>query len=119
MITLTTAQQIESVLGSAATTAYDKAVLSPINFNPVSGLIAANVRLTSTSDANAQPIIGTLNITLSTGELVLTLGPITTRKILTAGQITSAQAIITSAQNQIETGLVNLGVVVGTQSAGV
>lgn len=119
MITLTTPQQIESVLGSSATTAYDKCVLSPINFNPVSGLIAANVRLTSIADPNAQALVGTLNITLSTGELVLTLGPITTRKILTAGQITSAQNIINTAQNQLESGLVSLGVVVGTQSAGV
>lgn len=119
MITLTTAQQIESVLGSTATTAYDKCVLSPIQFDLVNNVISATVRLSSSSVPNARPLTGALNINLTTGELLLTMGPITTQRILTAGQITSAQGIASSAQNQLESGLTSLGVVVGTQSAGI
>jgi hypothetical protein len=41
------------------------------------------------------------------------------RIILTAGQVNTVQNIINAAQNSLESGLINLAIIAGAQSAGV
>jgi hypothetical protein len=83
--------------------------------------VTGNLRLTSTASPDMQPIVGTLRINLATGELVVDVAQLDfyRRVTLAAAQRTSVQNIIGTAQNSLESGLVSLGVVAGTQSAGV
>ena len=121
MITLTSPVQINSLLGGSAPVGYDKLVLSPVNYNPVTQQVVANMRLSSTTQPSMQTLVGDLSITCSSGELVVQIPtiPFYRRVILTAAQITAVQGYIDTAQGNIETGLVNLGIIAGTRSSGV
>lgn len=120
MITLTTPEQINSVLGGSVPVSYDKLVISPINFNPISQSISANMVLTSTSKPSMPSIQGNLSISLVGGAYTVQVPNIVTQNgTLTAGQITTVQGWVDSSQANIENGLVSLGLVVGTRTAGV
>jgi hypothetical protein len=121
MITLTTPPAINSRLGSADTVAYDRMVLSSFLLDPVSRRVDGNLRITSTAAPDMQAVTGTLRINLVTGELVVEVDQLDFRRriILTAGQVNTVQNIINAAQNSLESGLINLAIIAGAQSAGV
>jgi hypothetical protein len=120
MIALATPPQINSVLGGNVPVGYDKLVLSPFTLDPVAQSISGTLRLTSTSAPQMQPVTGWLSINVPTSELVLEVKQLDfyRRIVLSAAQNNSVLSIIANAQNALESGLVSLGVVNGTQSSG-
>jgi hypothetical protein len=121
MITLTTPQQVNSVLGGNSPVAYDKLVIAPFNMSSLTKTIAANLRLTSTTTP-LEPIMGTLKVVgVAPGELVISVPQlnITRRIALDGGQMAAVVAQIESAQAALENGLVALGAILGTRTAGV
>lgn len=120
MITLTTPAQINSVLGGNAPVGYNHLVLAPFTMDPLTLLVTGTLQLTSTTNPEMQAITGSLRINASSGELVVQVAQLDFyRRIqLSAGQITSVRNIISNAQNALESGLVSLGVIAGTQSTG-
>lgn len=122
MITLTTPPQIQSVLGGSAPVGYDKLVISPFTYqpHPQNPVISATLKLTSTAQPSMPLITGSMNIdvTGATLEVIVERLDFYQKKTLTAGQQTSIRNQIDSAQNALESGLITLGVVAGTQSAG-
>lgn len=121
MITLTTPPSINSVLGGSAPVAYQKLVVGPFTFDPVAFAINGVMRLTSTTVPAMAPITGSLIVNISTGVLEVSVPQLDfyRRVQLTGPQITSVQTIVTNAQNALESGLVTLAVISGTQSTGV
>lgn len=120
MITLTTPAQINSVLGGNAPVAYNKLVLTPFTMTPLDGSITGRLRLTSTTNPEMQEIMGSLQIRTASGELIVEVAQLDFyRRIqLDSAQLNSVSNIIRNAQNSIESGLVTLGVVAGTQAPG-
>lgn len=122
MITLTTPKEINSVLGGNAPVAYNKLVLGPFTMNGVDQTIIGTLRLTSTSTPSMQPITGTVRINIPGGnELIIEVPQLDfyRRIVLTSPQATSVINQIEAAQAQIENGLISLGVIAGTRTAGV
>ena len=121
MITLTTAPQINSVLGGNAPVDYNKLVLGPFTLDPVTSTVSGTIRLTSTSVPAMQAIKGTLTITIAQGLLKIEVAQLDFyRQIqLNVNQINAVNAIIADAQNSLESGLISLGVIAGVQTAGV
>ena len=120
MITLTTAAQINSVLGGNTPVGYDHLVLSPTTMDPIANTVHGTLRLTSTAVPEMQAITGTLNINASSGVLIVEVSQLDfyRRVQMSAGQISAVIAIIRNAQNALESGLVSLGVIAGTQAPG-
>ena len=116
MITLTTPAQVNSVLGGNSPVSYDKLVVGPFTFDPIGMVVNAKLRLTSTASA----IGGTLTITTGTAVLEIAVERLDfyRRVVLTGPQNDAVMTIIRNAQNALESGLVSLGVVAGTQSTG-
>jgi hypothetical protein len=121
MITLTTPTEINSVLGGSAPIAYNKLVLGPFTMNGVEQTISGVVRLTATSAPTMQAITGALRINVPSAELVIEVPQLDfyRRIVLSGAQNTAILNQIEAAQAQIENGLVSLGVVSGTRTAGV
>lgn len=121
MITLTTAAEINSVLGGNVPVAYNKMVISPFTMDGVNQTVTAQVRITSTAVPTMQPINGTLRISVPSSELIIEVSQLDfyRRVVLTSAQNTSVLNQIETAQAALENGLLNLGVVSGTRSAGV
>ena len=120
MITLTTPSAVNSVLGGSSTVSYDKFVLSSITFDTVNQKLTAQIRITSTSAPDMQPITGRLSVDVATAKLEIQVEQLDfyRRITLTGPQNTSVQNQIISAQNSLESGLVSLGVISGTQATG-
>ena len=121
MITLTNPQLVKSVLGGTDTVEYDHMFLAPITIDAESNTINAAVKITSNSDPDMQALLGNLTINTSTGILVISVQQLDFyRRIqLSAGQITTINSVISGTQNSVENGILNVGVVSGTQSTGV
>jgi len=122
MITLTTPPEINTVLGGNTPASYNKLVIAPFTMDGVTQIVLATLRLTSTTVPTATPILGTLRINLPGGnEFILEVPQldIVRRLVLSGGQATAVLAQIETAQAALENGLVSLGVVSGTRSAGV
>jgi hypothetical protein len=121
MITLTTPASINSVLGGNTLVNYDKLVITPFTMDPLTGVINAAVRLTSTGTPSMQPITGSMRVNIPANELIIEVTQIDffRRVALSAGNITALNNLMESALAQIENGLVSLGVISGTRSAGV
>lgn len=121
MIMLTTPPQINTVLGGSSLVAYEKQTISSFTLDPVAQTVHATMRLTSTSVPTMDPLTGSLVILVSTGVLVVNIPSLNfmRRVVLTGPQIASVNTIISNAQNALESGLVSLGVVAGTQSPGI
>ncbi len=119
-ITLTTAASINTVLGGNTPVDYDHAVLSPIDFDPVANEISGTVRLTSTSSPEMDVITGSLEINLGQARLIFKVPQLDmVRKMnLSGAQITAIQTVMSDAQDAMESGLISVGVVAGTQSTG-
>ena len=120
MITLTTPPQVNSVLGGSAPIAYNKLVIGPFTLDPIAMTVSGALRLTSTGSPEMQPITGTLQITTATARLEVAVDKLDfyRRVALTGPQNTAAMDIIRNAQNALESGLINLGVIAGAQAPG-
>jgi hypothetical protein len=121
MITLTTPHEVNSVLGGAAPVAYNKLVLGPFTMDGVTQTITGTLRLTSTSTPTMQPIMGRVQISVPAAEVIVEVAQLDfyRRIVTTSAQNTAILNQIEAAQAQLENGLVSLGVVAGTRSAGV
>jgi hypothetical protein len=121
MITLTTAPEINSILGGNAPVQYNKLVLGPFQLDPVGGTVSGTIRLTSTAAPAMQAIRGTLVINIAQNVLTVEVGQLDFyRQVqLNVGQVNSVNTIITNAQNALEAGMVSLGVIAGVQATGV
>lgn len=121
MIILSVAMNVRSVLGSTETVPYDKMILDNIRLGTVTQTAFATVRLTCSTLPAQQPIDG--NLTINASEFWLELQIIQLdffrRITITTGQATTLLNMIRDCQNDIESGLITLGVVAGLQSTGV
>ncbi len=120
MITLTTPPEVLAVLGGTTKVAYEKMVLTSIAFNTPGLSSNCTFTLTSTSAPEMQPIKGNLQIDTGTARLTLECESLNFfRKVaLTGPQNSAMQTIIRDAQDAIESGLVSLGLIDGTQQTG-
>ena len=120
MITLTTPAQINSVLGGNSPVAYNKLVLSPFTMDAVTQTVRGTLRLTSTTVPTMQAITGSLSINVPAAELIIEVSQLDfyRRIVLSSAQNTAVLNQIEAAQAQLENGLVTLGVIAGTRSAG-
>jgi len=121
MITLTNPIKISNTIGGTTTLNYDILRIVSIVADPVTQSINAQVQLRSSANASSPLILGSLSI-LTQGSptavlVVPELGPGITINIST--DVSVIQGWITSLQNNIETGLINTGTIVGTQATGV
>lgn len=121
MITLTTPAQINSVLGGNAPVDYNKLVVGPFTMDGVAQTITAKLRLSSTSNPTMQAINGSLQMSVPNAEVIIEVPQLDfyRRIVTTSGQNTAILNQIEAAQAQIENGLITLGVIAGTRSAGV
>jgi hypothetical protein len=120
MITLTTPAQINSVLGGNAPVGYNHLVLSPITMSPFDRTLSGALRLTSTTNPEMPVIQGSLSILLGPATMEVRVEQLDFYRKLTlsAPQIAAVQGWINTAQNNIEAGLVGVGVIQGVQSTG-
>lgn len=120
MITLTTAPQINSILGGSAPVAYNKLVIGPFSMDPVGQTITGTLRLTSTSTPTMQPILGTLTISVPSATVKVEVSQLDFyRQITTTSpQNTSILGWIEAAQAQIENGLIAVSIISGTRTSG-
>lgn len=121
MITLSIPSQINSVLGGNAPVAFDKLIVTDIRMDPVTKNIDGKLLLTSTANTQMQSIEGVLVINTPQAFLRVAVPPLDFyRRInLTGPQLASIATMATNSQNSIESGLVSLGLIDGTQSTGV
>lgn len=121
MITLTTPPSINSILGGSAPVAYNKLVLGPFTMDGVTQVVTGTLRLTSTGSPTMQPITGSLRISVPAASVVVEVPQLDFyRQITTTSpQNTSVLNIIEAAQAQLENGLISLGLISGSRSAGV
>ena len=121
MITLTKSVQVSSTIGSDnALVPYDRIVLQQININPVDQLINGTVRLTASGSPEMPPIVGDLRISVPEAKLRVEVSHVGRKSMsLTSSQNTAALKVMTDAQNALEAGLINLGVINGVQAPGV
>jgi hypothetical protein len=121
MITLTTPPSINSILGGSAPVAYNKLVLGPFTMDGVTQSVVGTLRLTSTTNAQMQPIIGSLSISVPGSKVTIEVPQLDFYRQITtnSAQNTALLAQIEAAQAQIENGLITLAVIAGTRSAGV
>lgn len=121
MITLTNVRPVTTVLGSASQTNYDRLDVISIFMDVVNKNISGTCQLLSSGSPQAKPIPGTYSIPTS-GSAVLDVEvpslPFYATIPLTSPQQATVQGWIASTQNLIESGLVSVGVVAGTQAAG-
>lgn len=120
MITLTTPRSVNTVLGGSSTVSYDKFVITSINYDVVNKITNAAIVISSSTDATQTGIPGTLRIDNGAAVLEIQVSQLDffRRVTLTGPQNTSATALITNAQNALESGLITIGVIAGVQSAG-
>ena len=120
MITLTTPPQVITVLGSSTASGYDKFIVRIMRMDTKDHIITGQVEVSSTADPNGATLTGNLSINTGSGVLTLTIGALDIeRKLaLSAGQQTAVLGIIADAQDALESGLVSIGLVDGTQSTG-
>lgn len=121
MITLTNPIKIIDSIGGTATLNYDTLRIMNIVADPVSQSINATVQIRASSNANAPLIIGSLALITQGNPLgtltIPNLGIFITINIST--DVSTIQGWITTLQNNIESGLVSIGTITGTQSTGI
>jgi len=118
MITLTTPAVINSVLGGNAPVNYNKLVIDNIRMGTQSKDTSATLVLTSTTNPEMQEISGSLQINFAGANIVVSVPQIDFyRRIQLSGPQQNAVAtLVFNAQNGIETGLVNLGIISGVHT---
>jgi hypothetical protein len=120
MITLTTVPQVQSVLGGNTPVGYDKLVVGTVTHDIIGKVITAQLRLTSTSNSQMEPLPGTLVIRHGTSEALLTIDHPAFRRrlLLSSPQVTAVQTNLDDTQADLENAMISLGIVAGTRSAG-
>ena len=123
MITLTTPPKVTAKLGSSAPAdqvSYEKMTLSPFTLSPVDQAINGTFRLTSTSRPGMRPIMGALTISVPQSSLSVEVPQLDFYQSITlnSAQNTAVLNIIAAAQNSLEQGLIDLGLLAGVQSTG-
>lgn len=120
MINLTIPKLVNSVLGGDSTVAYDKFVLSSITYDTVGISLRGTVRISSTAMPDMQAISGRLSIDVSSALLTIESEQLDFYRqvTLTGGQNTAVEGFIRDAQNELEAGLISIGVVDGVQATG-
>ena len=119
MISLTLPPEVLSVLGGTTKVVYDKVVLSRIIFDTVKNGVNADVRVTSTTSPSADAIVGTLTVTSTKAVMEVARLSFYTSFSLSAGQQTALTNLVQSAQNSLESSLISLSMLDGTQTTGV
>lgn len=120
MIALTNPALVNSVLGGTDTVGYDKFVLSRIQYDTGDLSARCTIEITSTAAPTMQPLHGSLLITTANATLEIQVPQLDFyRKItLTGPQNSALQGYIRDTQNSLETGLINIGLIDGTQQTG-
>lgn len=120
MITLTNPIQVTTVLGSTSKTNYDKLDLTMLTYDVIGQQIVGSCRLSSSSASAATNIEGSFSIPASGGPLTISIPnlPFFAALSLNSDQQAVVRDWITTAQNNVEGGLVGVGVVQGAQSTG-
>jgi len=119
MITLTTPIPIVSGL-SGTTVAYNKIVITNIQFDLTAQSITAFFKLVVSSDATKPAILGTIVLTTQGtpgGTLSIPQLNINSNFVI-AALVAATQTIMNNFQTHLENALISQGVVVGAQSAG-
>lgn len=121
MITLTNPATVTTTLGSSTKTNYDRLDIITIFMDVINKNISGNCQLISSGTPGAAAITGTYSIPTS-GSAIMSVTipslPFYAQLALTSGNQTTVQGWIASTQNTIESGLIGVGVVAGTQSSG-
>lgn len=119
MITLTSPASINSVLGGNVPVSYNKLIINNINLDTVTRVIRGNLVLTSTGNPDMQPITGSLSIVYPNFvEVSVQQLDFYRRIVLSPGQQNAVVNLVGDFQNSLEAGLISLGLISGTQSAG-
>jgi len=123
MITLTAPISVHNVFGGSNTVDYDKLVIARPNLDPVDMKITGQARLYSTANTEMPVLTGQLTVDSFglTASLQIEDGEVQ-RKVkvtLTQAHKTAIQTAITDAHAAVENGIVSIGLVDGTRSAGV
>lgn len=121
MITLTTTIPVRTVLGSASNTNYDRLDVVSVNFDVINQGLSGTCQLVCSTVPSATPILGSYTIpTHGSATLQMSIPNISffATLALTTGQQTTVQSWVSNAQNTVESGLLGVGVITGTQSAG-
>jgi hypothetical protein len=123
MITLTTPPTIATQLGAVSSASYAKLRIMEILADPVTQAVTASIQLIDTGNANLPMLTGSLTIVTQGNSPMVSISVpalnLSSDQPLTAAQQTTVQGWITALQNNIEAGLVSLGLIAGTQSTGV
>jgi hypothetical protein len=120
MITLTTPKAVATVLGGSATVNYDKLVMMNATYDIIALRISGQLKLVCSADGSQQPIFGTYTIDAAASTVTVTFSQLPFQRTiaLTPAQVTTVDGWITTAQNQLESGLISVGEIAGTQVAG-
>jgi hypothetical protein len=122
MITLTTPPTIATQLGGSSPAAYAKLRIVNIVADPVTQAITASIQLIDTANSNLPMLTGSLSVvTQGNSPMVAISVPalnLSSDLPLTAAAQTTVQGWITTLQNSIESGLVSLSLISGTQTTG-
>ena len=120
MITLTTPPIINSVIGGNSPVNYDKFSMSNIVHEVGSNNVRAALKITSTSNPDMTALNGTLTINFANAiaEVAVPQLDFYRRIALSGPQQNAVAALVSTAQDRLEEGLITLGLVSGTQSTG-
>lgn len=120
MITLTTPPAINSVIGGNLPVSYDKFKLTSLTFDTTTKNIVAVIEITSTSNPDMTALKGRVEINFAGALAEIQVQQLDFyRRIRLSGlQQNAVSTIITNAQNDVESGLISLGLVSGTQALG-
>lgn len=120
MITLSVPSNVMTVIGGTDTASYDKLVLEQINYDTSGLSINGKVTITSTAQPNMQAISGRLRIETVYSRLTIEVQQLGFyRQItLTDPQNNAVRGFIRNAQDALESGLISVGVIDGSQSTG-
>ena len=121
MITLTDPLQVITTIGSGSRALYDRLELASIAIDVINKNITGTCQLVA-STGGVPPIPGTYNIPTSGAALMTISIPNAlyfAEVPLTSTQQSTVQGWINTAQNNVEAGLIALGVAAGTQTPGI
>lgn len=121
MITLTTPHAIRTVLGGTAAINFDKVVIAPMTFDGVSQTINGTIRVSSSASPTEPPVMGTFSASVPGAQLLFEIPVLDIRKRvqLDSNLNTALLAQIEVVQQQIENGLLAMGLISGVRSPGV
>lgn len=120
MITLTTPPSINSVIGGNSPVNYDKFKLVSLTFDTANRNINAAIEITSSTNPDMTALSGkvTIKFAEATAEIQVQQLDFYRRIRLSGPQQNAVSNIVTGAQDDVEAGLISLGLVAGAQATG-